>query len=107
MPSKRKHCPFLNRADQRCSQAFSLDNLDHMFRYCFGRYQACNIYVEMLIERRARRSLPELADLPQHHHAQHLFQLSVRRSKTDADAQRSTAGSGVSVVPGVGARAGR
>jgi len=33
----------------------SLAGLDHAFEYCFGRYQGCSVYFQMLIERRARR----------------------------------------------------
>ena len=49
------HCPFLNRADQRCSTYFSLDRLTHAYEHCFDAYQACPIYLELLTERRVRR----------------------------------------------------
>ncbi len=49
------HCPFLNRADYRCSNHFSLDKLDRAFDHCFGEYQACGTYIEMLNERRGRQ----------------------------------------------------
>jgi len=49
------HCPFLNRTDTRCSDQFSLDNLGHAFAYCFGQYQQCPMYAELLDERRQRR----------------------------------------------------
>ncbi|WP_428940822.1 hypothetical protein [Fontivita pretiosa] len=52
----QKHCPFLNRADPRCARAFSLENLDHAFRYCFGRYTACTVYLELLVERRVKQT---------------------------------------------------
>jgi len=50
------HCPFLNRADSRCSRHFSLDHLGHAFDYCFGYYEGCSVYAELLAERRFRRA---------------------------------------------------
>lgn len=55
MPDRSEHCPFLNRADVRCSGHFSLDHLQHAFKYCFDRYKACPVYLELLLERRVRR----------------------------------------------------
>ena len=49
------HCPFLNRTDARCSNHFSLDRLGHAFAYCFGQYQQCPVYGELLSERQERR----------------------------------------------------
>ena len=49
------HCPFLNRADERCGPHFHLDKLGHAFAYCFGRYKTCPHYLELLVERRVRR----------------------------------------------------
>lgn len=49
------HCPFLNKADTRCSENFQLNNLEHAFEYCFDQYQACPVYLERLVERRVRR----------------------------------------------------
>ena len=49
------HCPFLNRADARCSQNFHLDSLGHAFRHCFGQFKACPTYIELLVERRVKR----------------------------------------------------
>src|SRR5690349_20652918 len=51
------HCPFLNRADERCSAHFQLDHLGEAFEHCFDEYAACPIYLELLSERRFRRSL--------------------------------------------------
>lgn len=78
MPSMGQHCPFLNRADARCSEAFNLDRLDHAFKYCFGRYTSCPIYVELLIERRVRHSAAEVAD-HSHGYNGHI-QVTVHRS---------------------------
>ena len=50
------HCPFLNRADARCSRHFSLDDLGHAFDYCFDYYEGCSVYLELLVERRVRRA---------------------------------------------------
>ena len=55
MPDQGNHCPFLNRADRRCSEHFSLDHLQHAFKYCFDRYTTCPMYMELLSERRSRR----------------------------------------------------
>ena len=51
-----QHCPFLNRTDTRCSDNFHLDRLQHAFKYCFDGYQTCPTYLELLVERRVRRS---------------------------------------------------
>ena len=50
------HCPFLNRADERCSAHFRLDHLGDAFEHCFDRYHACPIYEELLLERQVRRA---------------------------------------------------
>jgi hypothetical protein len=55
MSDHESHCPFLNRADYRCSNHFSLDKLDRAFDHCFGEYQACGTYQEMLSERRGKQ----------------------------------------------------
>ena len=56
MTEQGRHCPFLNRADNRCSEHFSLDQLGHTFDYCFGYYEGCAVYLELLVERRVRRA---------------------------------------------------
>jgi hypothetical protein len=56
MSNHESHCPFLNRADSRCANHFSLDKLDRAFDHCFGAYQSCPTYSEMLSERRDRQS---------------------------------------------------
>jgi hypothetical protein len=56
MPQQQSdHCPFLNRSDQRCSEFFNLDHLQHAFKFCFDRYTTCPVYAEQLGERQARR----------------------------------------------------
>ena len=50
-----EHCPFLNRSDRRCSSFLSLDRISHAFDHCFGEYQSCPVYLELLVERRVRR----------------------------------------------------
>jgi hypothetical protein len=55
MTQQNLHCPFLNRTDARCSDHFSLESLGHAFTFCFGKYQQCPVYGEMLAERRQRR----------------------------------------------------
>jgi len=55
-PSDRgEHCPFLNRTDHRCGSHFTLERLEHAFAFCFDRYTACPVYLELLVERRVRR----------------------------------------------------
>lgn len=104
MPSIGQHCPFLNRADVRCSDAFSLEKLDHTFEYCFGRYTSCPVYVELLIERRVRRSTAASTDLNDAVHR--IIQLKIRRSQARPDSQPLSNASRLPALPGVGARAG-
>src|SRR5258706_16151746 len=49
------NCPFLNRADERCSEHFHLEKLQHAFAHCFDHFHACPVYIERLIERRMQR----------------------------------------------------
>ena len=55
MSENAHHCPFLDRADCRCSAHFSLDRLGHAFGFCFGSYRTCPVYAELLSERRPGR----------------------------------------------------
>lgn len=55
MSDREHHCPFLNRADSRCSGFFSIEQLQHAFEHCFNAYRACAVYQELLVERQARR----------------------------------------------------
>jgi hypothetical protein len=55
MSDRENHCPFLNRADHRCSDFFSIEQLQHAFEHCFHAYKACAVYQELLVERQARR----------------------------------------------------
>jgi hypothetical protein len=62
MSDREHHCPFLNRADHRCSTFFSIERLQHAFEHCFDAYKSCAVYRELLIERQARRGqLPDAA----------------------------------------------
>ena len=54
--TKDLHCPFLNRSDQRCSEMFNLDHLQHAFKHCFDQYHACPMYAQLLAERQGRRA---------------------------------------------------
>ncbi|MCC6423118.1 MAG: hypothetical protein IT447_06520 [Phycisphaerales bacterium] len=56
MQATGPHCPFLNRSDERCGDHFRLDHLHHAYKYCFDRYAACPVYLELLVERRVRRN---------------------------------------------------
>jgi hypothetical protein len=55
MPDQSHHCPFLNRADRRCSDHFSLDHLEHAFEFCFDSYASCPVYLQLLLERQVKR----------------------------------------------------
>jgi hypothetical protein len=51
------HCPLLDRPeDDRCSQHFHLDDLQHAFAHCFDRFRACPVYKERRAELRAMRA---------------------------------------------------
>ena len=56
MSDRENHCPFLNRADHRCSGYFSIERLQHAFEHCFHAYKSCGTYHELLVERQSRRS---------------------------------------------------
>ncbi len=56
MSDREHHCPFLNRSDHRCSAFFSIERLQHAFEHCFDAYRTCDVYLELLDERQARRS---------------------------------------------------
>jgi hypothetical protein len=81
MSVQGQHCPFLNRADPRCAANFSLERLDHAFEYCFDRYQACPVYLELLVERRVRLASElagaEMAPHAISDHAKPLVQVSI------------------------------
>ena len=65
--SDSRHCPFLNRADERCASHFSIDGLGHAYRYCFDRYKACPVYIQLLIERRVKRADAAAAEKSREH----------------------------------------
>lgn len=44
-------CPFMEEADVRCADHFSLTNLSDMFTHCVGRHQACPVYQRLLRDR--------------------------------------------------------
>jgi hypothetical protein len=50
------HCPFLNRADARCSTHFQLNHLGSAFEHCLDHYRECTVYAELLDERQRRRA---------------------------------------------------
>lgn len=84
MPDHGMHCPFLNRADERCSNYFSLDRLDHAFGFCFGEYRECKMYREMLIERQERR-LTGRTDVDRINRNRPLVQITLHRRHAAAD----------------------
>ncbi|HEX8914331.1 MAG TPA: hypothetical protein VF796_18430 [Humisphaera sp.] len=51
-----RHCPFLNRSDERCAAHFSLDHLQDAFDHCVTGYVGCPVYRELLLEVRLRRA---------------------------------------------------
>jgi hypothetical protein len=93
----------------RCSEAFSLDNIDHAFHFCFGRYKACPIYVELLIERRVRRAAAGSLAADSHHASRNRYiQVKVLRSaQTDGDAELVAHDARIPALPGVGEGIGR
>ena len=76
------HCPFLNRLDVRCSEYFSLDRLQHAYKFCFDRYGECPRYQMMLSERQRRQGM-EVEPLPARDDHRDLVQISLptRRKK--------------------------
>lgn len=65
MPDRRAHhCPFLNRADHRCSSHFSVERLSEAYEHCFDEYKSCGVYHELLVERQARRGAVFSAAVP-------------------------------------------
>ena len=56
-----RHCPFLNRNEARCSAHFVVNQLQHAFVHCFGAYDACSSYREMLEKRLERKGDREQA----------------------------------------------
>lgn len=79
MESNGQHCPFLNRADPRCGEAFNIERLDHAFRYCFGKYTACSVYIDLLVERRVKQSAAMESREP-HDAGNRIIQVTVHRS---------------------------
>ncbi|HEV8607476.1 MAG TPA: hypothetical protein VGQ99_19230 [Tepidisphaeraceae bacterium] len=55
-------CPFINRADERCSGHFNLDGLERAFADCVGDFVACPHHEEMMREREERAREREDAD---------------------------------------------
>ena len=60
MTEHEHNCPFLNRADERCSKYFHLDQLEHALGHCFDAFEACPVYAERLEERQIRRQVDVL-----------------------------------------------
>jgi hypothetical protein len=85
MSSNARYCPFLNRADSRCGDAFSLDHLDCTFKYCFGRYTSCPVYAELLIERKARRSAAEQHPEAEQHGDPQTSEIDEQHHNDDSD----------------------
>ena len=64
----------------------SLAGLDHAFNYCFGRYQGCPAYFQMLIERRMRRG--EVVSMQQAANSTNAtVQLTIHREALDRHAK--------------------
>lgn len=70
MTEQADHCPFLNRSDHRCAAAFNLDHLQHAFKFCFDRYKACPVYVQLVVERRVRQVTESVSRSPEKKFAQ-------------------------------------
>lgn len=93
------HCPFLNRADERCADRLNLSQLDYAYRYCFDAYKRCSVYVELLAERRIKRL--SAAVVKPGHEDQRFIQLSI----SHRNAQREVAS--LAPLPRIRARAGQ
>ena len=52
MDAAPKQCPFLDLSHPQCSARFQLDNIEHAFKFCFGRYKACPTYFQLQVENR-------------------------------------------------------
>ena len=50
-----RHCPFLNREDERCAPQFSIGHLGYALDHCCGEYAACPAYRAQLAERQTAR----------------------------------------------------
>jgi hypothetical protein len=84
------HCPFLNRADDRCADHFKLDQLTEAFRSCFGEYNRCPVYLQMFLERRVKR-LVAAGKEPLDDLASRLVQVTVPRRKSVGNGSRIAA----------------
>jgi hypothetical protein len=93
MSEQGSHCPFLNRSDIRCSNHFSLERLDHAFRFCFDQYQKCPAYLELLVERRVRRMTGSVTTVGRSNGASPLVQIKLngRPDNSTADGHRQQA----------------
>ena len=47
-------CPFIDRADARCTERLNFRNLAHAFRRCADRYAGCPTYQRFIAEGRHR-----------------------------------------------------
>jgi hypothetical protein len=82
MSDRGQHCPFLNRTDSRCGSHFTLERLEHAFEYCFDRYNACPVYLELLVERRIRRGEARELSLNEASHGHRpLVQLTIQAKR--------------------------
>ncbi len=50
-----RHCPFLNREDERCAPQFSIGHLDFALDHCCGQYADCPAYRAQVAERQSAR----------------------------------------------------
>ena len=83
------HCPFLNRADARCSNYFSLERLGHAFAYCFDEYPQCPVYRELLVERRVRRLMGSAMERERSDGTHPLIQITLHGRPAPAGADRN------------------
>jgi len=82
MSDTEHHCPFLNRADDRCAEKMNLSALDYAYKFCFDHYAKCPVYTELLVDRRIRRLAA--ATVKPRYEDQQFIQLSI----THRNAQR-------------------
>jgi hypothetical protein len=75
-------CPFINRADKRCSGHFNLDGLEAAFAHCFGDFESCPHHAQMSCEEAVIEKPMEESD-GRNRHARSPVQITVtaRRSQ--------------------------
>lgn len=48
---EERECPFVNRADARCSEHLTMGGMGYAFEHCFSKYESCPLHAELMQER--------------------------------------------------------